>query len=74
MPKSIVLFKERTLRRAIRAVQKEGLIPKAATVAPDGTMSVSFAEPPLCEVNPELGDTEKFVESMWDRDYGKPAA
>jgi hypothetical protein len=76
MPKNIVLFKERTLRRAIRAVQKEGLIPKAATVAPDGTMSVSFAEPPPCEVSlPELeGELEKFVESTWDRDYGKPAA
>jgi hypothetical protein len=75
MPKNIVLFKERTLRRAIRAVQKEGLIPRAATVAPDGTMSVSFAEPPQLEVSPELdGEIEKFVESTWDRDYGKPAA
>jgi hypothetical protein len=76
MPKGIVLFKERTLRRAIRAVQKEGLVPKAATVAPDGTMSVSFAEPPPCEVSlPELdGELEKFAESTWDRDYGKPAA
>jgi hypothetical protein len=76
MPKGILLFKERTLRRAIRAVQKEGLVPKAATVAPDGTMSVSFAEPVLPEVNlPELdGELEKFVESTWDRDYGKPAA
>jgi hypothetical protein len=54
MPKNIVLFKERTLRRAIRAVQKEGLVPKRATVAPDGTMSVSFAEPPPLEVSPEL--------------------
>ena len=75
MPKSIVLFKERTLRRAIRALQKERLIPKVVTVAPDGTMSVSFAEPPPFEVSPELdGETEKFVESLWDRDYGKPAA
>ena len=74
MPKSVVLFKERTLRRAIRAVQKEGLIPRAATVAPDGTMSVSFAEPPPPEVSPELDGMEKFVESLWDRDYGKPAA
>jgi hypothetical protein len=74
MPKNIVLFKERTLRRAIRAVKKEGLVPKAATVAPDGTMSVSFAEPPPVEVSPELdGQIETFVES-WDRDYGKPAA
>ena len=75
MPKNIVLFKERTLRRAIRAVKKEGLVPKAATVAPDGTMSVSFAEPPPSEVSPELdGEIEKFTESLWDRDYGKPAA
>ena len=74
MPKNIVLFKERTLRRALRAVQKEGLVPKAVTVAPDGTMSVSFAEPVLPEVSPELdGEIEKF-ESTWDRDYGKPAA
>jgi hypothetical protein len=75
MPRNVVLFKERTLRRAIRAVQKEGLVPKAATVAPDGTMTVSFAEPPSFEVSPELdGEIEKFVESTWDRDYGKPAA
>jgi hypothetical protein len=74
MPKNIVLFKERTLRRAIRAVQKEGLVPKAATVAPDGTMSVSFAEPVLPELPGLDGEIEKFVESTWDRDYGKPAA
>ena len=75
MPTGVVLFKERTLRRAIRAVQKEGLVPKRATVAPDGTMSVSFAEPPPFEVSPELdGEMEKFTESLWDRDYGKPAA
>jgi hypothetical protein len=73
MPKGTVLFKERALRRAIRAVQKEGLVPKAASVAPDGTMSVSFAEPPPVEV-PELDGLEKFIESTWDRDYGKPAA
>jgi hypothetical protein len=73
MPRNIVLFKERTLRRAIRAVQKEGLIPKAATVAPDGTMSVSFADPILPEVSlPELdGEIEKLTESLWDRDRGK---
>jgi len=75
MPKSVVLFKERTLRRAIRALQKEKLIPKEVKVAPDGTMSVSFAEPPPLEVSPELdGEIEKFTESLWDRDYGKPAA
>jgi hypothetical protein len=38
-------------------------------------MSVSFAEPPPSEVSPELdGEIEKFAESTWDRDYGKPAA
>jgi hypothetical protein len=75
MPKGILLFKERALRRVVRAVQKECLVPKAATVAPDGTMSVSFAEPVLPEVSPELGgELEKFAESAWDRDYGKPAA
>jgi hypothetical protein len=73
MPKGNVLLRERTLRRAVRAVQKEGLIPKAVTVAPDGTMSVSFAEPILPKVNlPELdGEIEKLAESTWDRDYGK---
>ena len=76
MPKGTVLFKERALRRAIRAVQKEGLVPKAASVAPDGTITVSIAEPVLPEVSlPELdGEVEKFTESLWDRDYGKPAA
>ena len=73
MPKGIVLFKERTLRRAIRALQKERLVPKAVTVAPDGTMSVSFGEPVLPEVSlPELdGEIETFVENTWDRDRGK---
>ena len=73
MPKNIVLFKERTLRRAIRALQKERLVPTAVTVAPDGTMSVSFAEPVLPEVSlPELdGEIETFVENTWDRDRGK---
>jgi hypothetical protein len=74
MSKGIVLFKERTLRRAIRALQKERLVPKAATVAPDGTLTVSFAEPPPPEVSPELPGAEEFTESLWDRDYGKPAA
>ena len=73
MPTGVVLFKERTLRRAIRALQKERLVPKAVTVAPDGTMSVSFAEPVLPEVSlPELdGEIETFVENTWDRDRGK---
>jgi len=63
MPKGNVLLRERTLRRAVRAVQKEGLIPKAVTVA----------EPILPKVNlPELdGEIEKLAESTWDRDYGK---
>jgi hypothetical protein len=76
MPKGNVLFKQRTTTRAVRALQKAGLKVKAASFAPDGTMTLSIAEPVLPKVNlPELdGEIETFVESTWDRDYGKPAA
>jgi hypothetical protein len=74
MPKNIVLFKERTLRRAVRGLQKERLKVKAATVAPDGTITLSIAEPVLPDLPGLDGEVEKFVESTWDRDYGKPAA
>jgi hypothetical protein len=73
MPKGIVSFKERTLRRAIRALRKEGLIAKTYSVAPDGTFTVSIAEPPPPKLS-DLPGAEEFTESLWDRDYGKPAA
>ena len=75
MPKGKVLLKASTMRRAYRAMKKEGLVTKRVRVLPDGTFELAIAEPPPLEVSPELdGEIEKFTESLWDRDYGKPAA
>jgi hypothetical protein len=56
-------------------MKKTGLVTKMVRVLPDGTFELAIAEPPPFEVSPELDcEIEKFVESTWDRDYGKPAA
>jgi hypothetical protein len=67
MPTNPVLFRERAVRRIIRAVAKEGLVAKSATIAPDGTIAVSLAEPSQREVTVDLGD----IPNEWDKAYGK---
>ena len=67
MPTNRVQFCERAVRRIIRAAQKEGLAAKSATVAPDGTISVSFSEPLRRELTVDLGD----MPNEWDKAYGK---
>jgi hypothetical protein len=55
------------MRRIIRAALKEGLVAKSATVAPDGTITVSLAEPSHREVSLDLCD----ITNEWDKAYGK---
>jgi hypothetical protein len=68
MPANKVQFRERSVRRIVRAALKEGLVAKSATIAPDGTITVSLAEPSAREVSVVgLDDNE------WDKAYGKDA-
>jgi hypothetical protein len=55
------------VRRVIRAAQKENLVIKSATIAPDGTITVSLAEPSQREVPLDLAD----MPNEWDKAYGK---
>ena len=74
MPPTKVQFRERSVRRIIRAAQKEGLVPKSATIAPDGTITVSLAEPSHREVSLDLSrDIDEIVENEWDK-HVKPSA
>jgi len=63
VPTNKVQAKERT----IRAAQKEGLVAKSATVAPDGTITVSLS--PQRELSVDLGD----MPNEWDK-HVKPTA
>jgi hypothetical protein len=74
MPTNPVLFKERNLRRAVRAMRKERLVVKSAIVAPDGTITVSIAEPSPLEVSADVThEIDKLVKE-WDNAYGPRAA
>jgi hypothetical protein len=73
MPTNKVQFRERAVRRIIRAAQKEGLVTKSATVAPDGTITVSLAEPSQREVSLELDRELDEATNEWDKAYGKDA-
>jgi hypothetical protein len=67
MPANKVQFRERSIRRIIRAALKEGLVAKSAAIAPDGTITVSLAEAPDRELSVAIDTNE------WDKDYGKDA-
>ena len=67
VPTNKVPFRERSIRRIIRAAQKEGLVAKSAAIAPDGTVTVSLAEPSQREVSVDIGD----IPNEWDQAYGK---
>ena len=58
MPTNKVQFRERSLRRIIRAALKEGLVPKS--IAPDGTITVSLAAASRAEVS--LDDIDDMIE------------
>jgi hypothetical protein len=75
MPANKVQFRERSVRRIIRAALKEGLVAKAATIAPDGTITVSLAEAPKGEVSVDLNSNpDELTKNEWDDPHGKPAA
>jgi hypothetical protein len=64
MPTNKLPFRERSVRRVIRAAQKEGLVAKSATIGPDGTITVSLAEPSRREVPLDLSQKiDDLVES-----------
>jgi hypothetical protein len=73
VPTNKVQFRERSVRRIIRAAQKEGLVPKSATIAPDGTITVSLAEPSHREVSLDLSRELDDITNEWDKAYGKDA-
>jgi hypothetical protein len=73
MPTNKVQFRERSVRRIIRAAQKEGLVAKSATISPDGTITVALAEPPRRELPLDLSrQLDESIENEWDKAYGKP--
>jgi len=77
VPTNKVQFRERSVRRFIRAAHKEGLVAKSATMTPDGTITIQLAEPTHREVSLDLSrDIDDIVESeraKWDKAYGKNA-
>jgi hypothetical protein len=73
VPTNKVQFRERSVRRIIRSAQKEGLVPKSATIAPDGTITVSLAEPSHREVSLDLSRELDDITNEWDKAYGKDA-
>jgi hypothetical protein len=73
VPTNKVQFRERSVRRITRAAQNEGLVPKSATIAPDGTITVSLAEPSHREVSLDLSRELDDITNEWDKAYGKDA-
>jgi hypothetical protein len=55
------------VRRIIRAAQKEGLVAKSATITPDGTITVSLAEPSHREVSLDLSRELDDITNEWDK-------
>jgi hypothetical protein len=68
-----VQFRERSVRRIIRAAQKEGLVAKSATIAPDGTITVSLAEPSHREASLDVDRELDAITNEWDKAYGPDA-
>jgi hypothetical protein len=61
------------VRRLVRAAQKEHLVAKSVKIEPDGTITLSLAEPSRREVPLDLSrDIDEIVENEWDN-HGKPA-
>ena len=73
MPTNKVQFRERSMRRVIRAARKEGLVAKSATIAPDGTITVSLAEPSHREVSLDVSRDIDDIVNEWDK-HVKPKA
>jgi hypothetical protein len=72
MPTGKVQFRERSVRRVIRAAQKEHLVAKSLKIEPDGTITLSLAEPARAEIPLDLSrQLDEIVENEWDH-HGKP--
>jgi hypothetical protein len=71
MPANPVQFRERSLRRIIRAVLKEGLVAKSATYTPDGTITLSLAEPLDREVSLTVSRELNDATNEWDKVGGE---
>ena len=67
MARGQFFFKERELRRAIRAFVKEGFLVQGGRIDRDGNIEVKVGRT-------EKEDSSLPAENEWDRDYGKPAA
>jgi hypothetical protein len=67
MPAKPVEFRERSVRRILRAALKEGLVAKSATIAPDGTITVSLAEPSDREVSLDVSRELDDATNEWDK-------
>jgi hypothetical protein len=68
MPTGKVQFRERSVRRVIRAAQKEKLVAKSVKIEPDGTITLSLAEPSRAEVPLDLSrQLDEIVENEWDK-------
>lgn len=71
MPSKPVDFKERNVRRALRAADKEGLVVRGYEILPSGLIRVLTA--PSGQAAPSSQEIDRDV-NEWDADYGKPAA
>jgi hypothetical protein len=71
MPANPVQFRERSIRRIIRAALKEGLVAKSATIAPDGMITVSLARPSDREVSLDVSRELDDATNEWDKVGGE---
>lgn len=67
MPTGKVQFRERSVRRVIRAAQKEKLVAKSVKIEPDGTITLSLAERPRSEIPLDLSRDIEAIENEWDK-------
>jgi hypothetical protein len=72
MPSKPVDFKERNVRRALRAADKEGLVVRGYEILPSGLIRVLTA--PSGQTAPSGCQEIDRDTNEWDADYGKPAA
>jgi hypothetical protein len=68
MGRGNLVFKERDLRRAIRAFLKEGLPVQGGCIDRTGNIRVFTGQPE--DASPSLSETK----NEWDGDYGPPSA
>ena len=67
MPTGKIQFRERSVRRVIRAAQKEKLFAKSVKIEPDGSITLSLAERPRSEIPLDLSPDIDEIENEWDK-------